>query len=252
MDAVSVPEDHHWFYLTAGLLFLAITLAGFGPSIVDPSARRLPLTWFVLAHGTLTGAWFALFVVQATLVAIDRPKVHRRLGLVGLLLAAVIVILGYQAIIEFGRRGFDLSGDIVRAISRTGSRSGAATILFPLSELVSFAVLVALAFWYRRRPEVHKRLMLFAVIVIVDEPLLHLVGYLSSHWPVLRGSGTRIAGATLLVLLSASAVNDWFSRGRIHRASAVTPLLLIAWQVTIAVIVFPSDVWHKCAAWLVR
>jgi hypothetical protein len=117
---------------------------------------------------------------------------------------------------------------------------------------VSFAVLVALAFWYRRRPEVHKRLMLFAVIVIVDEPLLHLVGYLSSQWPVLRGSGTRIAGATLLVLLSASAVNDWFSRGRIHRASAVTPLLLIAWQVTIAVIVFPSDVWHKCAAWLVR
>jgi hypothetical protein len=143
MDAVSVSDRSstaivtpagtkgggRWFYLTAGLLFLLITLAGFGPSIVDPSARRLPLTWVVLAHGTVTAAWFVLFVAQATLITTDRAKVHRRVGLAGLPLAAPIVIFGYQANIGFGRRGFDLSGDIIRAISRTGSRSSAATIL---------------------------------------------------------------------------------------------------------------------------
>jgi hypothetical protein len=94
--------------------------------------------------------------------------------------------------------------------------------------------------------------MLFALIVIVDEPLLHLVGHFSSLWPMLRGSGTRITGPTLLLLLSASAVNDRFSRGRIHRVSLITPILLIAWQVLLVVVVLPSEVWHRCAAWLVR
>jgi hypothetical protein len=245
-------RGRQWFYLAAGLLFIVINLAGFGPSILDQSARRLPLTWLVAAHGTATGAWFILFLAQATLITIDRAAVHRRMGLVGLLLAALIVMLGYQVTVGFGRRGFDLSGDVVRAISRTGSRSSAATVVFPLAELVSFASLVVMALWYRRRPDVHKRLMLFALIVIVDEPLLHFVGHLSSHWPILRGSGTRISGSILLVLLSASAVHDRFSFGRIHRVSLVTPILLITWQVVIVLFVFPSEVWHRCAAWLVR
>jgi hypothetical protein len=223
MDAAAVPgrpsitigtppategRGQQWFYVTAGLLFIVLNLAGFGPSILDQSARRLPLTWLVVAHGTVTGG--------------------------------------------LGRRGFDLSGDVVRAISRTGSRSSAATTLFPLAELLSFACLVVMALWYRRRPEVHKRLMLFALIVMVNEPLLHLVGHLSSHWPMLKGSGIRISGPMLLVLLSASAVNDRLSLGQIRRVSLVTPILLIAWQVVIVFVVFPSEVWHRCAAWLVR
>jgi hypothetical protein len=242
----------HWFYISVALLVIITSVAAFAPSILDQPGRTLPLTWLVAAHGVVTGGWVVLFLVQATLIATKRTSVHRRLGAAGLLLAAVMVVLGYQVTIGFGRRGLDLSGDVLRAISRSGSRRDPATMLFPLAELVNFAALVAVGVWYRHRPDVHKRLMLFALTVLVIEPVLHLVGHLSGHTPMLRGKGPRISGPLMLVLLCASAVNDRLSRGRVHPVSLVTPILMVAWQMVIVFVVFPSKLWHTCAAWLVR
>src|SRR4030095_16567068 len=116
---------------------------------------------------------------QVILVATGRTAVHRRLGIVGAVLAVLMIIISYRVLMGFGQRGHDLSGDVIRALSRTGSRPfDPAGLLFTLGELLNFSVLFAVGLLYRHRPEIHKRLMLFAMVPILIEPILHLVGHL--------------------------------------------------------------------------
>jgi len=242
------------FYISAALFMILLSVVGFGPSIIDHSRRNAPSTPLVAAHGIVTGTWLLLFLAQATLVAIRRTAVHRRLGIIGPVLAGVLIVVGYFATVEFGRRGYDLSGDVIRALSRTGSpQRNPAEPVFPFSDLLSFGVLAAAGLWYRHRPEIHKRLMLFALIPLAGEPILHLVGQLAGHWPSLRGAGIKISVPITIVLLSASAIYDRMSRGRIHPVSLWAPILLFAWQNVIVVfVVFRSALWREFAAWLIR
>src|SRR5262249_18503852 len=214
--------------------------------------RNASSTLLVIAHGLAVGAWLLLFLTQAILVATGQTAVHRRLGIVGSVLAVLMVMLGCVVLMDFGRRGYDLSGDVIRAISRKSSaRFNPAVVLFPLGELLSFAVLVGAGLWYRHRAEIHKRLMLLAMVPILVEPILHLVGHLAGRWPTLRGMGTTISVATTLLFLSASAIYDRLSRRRIHPVSVWVPILVFAWQVTLGFIIFPSSGWRKLVAWLI-
>jgi hypothetical protein len=242
-----------WFYISAALSMIVVSVVGFGPSIIDGSRRNAPSTPLVTAHGITAGAWLLLFLIQATLIATGRTAVHRRLGVVCPVLALVLIILRYAVLIGFGRRGYDLSGDVMRATSRAGSPlRNPAGLLFPLAGLLNFGVLVAAGLWYRHRPEIHKRLMLFALIPLAGEPFIHLVGHLAHHWPSLRGAGIRISVPITILLLFASAIYDRASRGRIHPVSLWVPVLLFAWQNVLVFVVFPSAVWLEFAAWLIK
>jgi hypothetical protein len=76
-----------------------------------------------------------------------------------------------------GRRGFDLSGDL------NVEADPLAYLVCPLGDLLSFAVFVAAAFWYRRQPAVHQRLMVLATAgSLMGAPLAHLIG----HYQALR------------------------------------------------------------------
>ena len=46
-----------WFYISAGLFMILVSVAGFGPSIIDQSRRNAPPTPLVIAHGILIFAW---------------------------------------------------------------------------------------------------------------------------------------------------------------------------------------------------
>jgi hypothetical protein len=241
-----------WFYISAALFMILLSLVGFGPSVIDQSSRNAPSTLLVMAHGMAVGAWLLLFLTQAILVATGRTAFHRRLGTIGPVLALLIVIVGSIVLINFARRGYDFSGDVIRALSRTGSaRFNPAALLFPLNELLSFGVLVGAGLWYRHRADIHKRLILLAMVPILVEPILHLVGHLAVRWPTLRGMGTTISGVVMLLLLSTSAVYDRLSRRHIHPVSLWVPIALFAWQIILVVVVFPSAAWRKFVAWLI-
>ena len=111
---VNQPRVDRWFFIVVGLLMIFLNFVAFGPSIVDPSGRRIPLpfTPLVAAHVAVSTAFLFVFLAQATLVATGRTDVHRRLGIIGALLAAALIVLGYFALVGEARRGFDLSGDL--------------------------------------------------------------------------------------------------------------------------------------------
>jgi hypothetical protein len=255
----TAPRSHHSgrvFYVGAGLFVILLAIVGFGPSIIDPSRRNAALTPLVIAHGIVAGAWLILFVTQATLVLKRHVAIHRRLGLFGPVLAVVVMALGCMMLVEGGRRGYELSGDLGRAFNPPASpplsaSESAAGLLPPLTGFFSFGVLVAAGLWYRHRPDVHKRLMLLALVPLAGEPFVHLVGHLAGHWPVLQGSILFFVPVQLL-LWFASAIHDKVSTGRIHPVSLWVPIVGLVWSNALNALVLPSTAWREIAEWLVR
>ena len=146
MTATARP--HHvdrWFYISMALLLLLLTVAAFGPSLLDPSRRTvpLPLTPLVTAHAIVSAAWLLLFLTQATLVVTGCTAVHRRVGIFGAVLTVVFVVLGVFTVIAQARRGFDLSGDISRLPPRPGAPPDpAAAVVGLLFLFLTFAILI--------------------------------------------------------------------------------------------------------------
>jgi hypothetical protein len=109
-------SSERWFYINIAVLMILLNVVAFGTSIIDPAERRvpLPLSLLVTIHAIVSALWLVLFLTQATLIATTRTAVHRRLGVIGAVLAVVFVVLGVFSVVEQARRGFDLSGDIGR------------------------------------------------------------------------------------------------------------------------------------------
>jgi hypothetical protein len=230
------------FYVAMSLIAFGIVAAGFGPAIVDPSGRKAPINFAVAMHGLIFTAWLVLFLVQTLLIRIGQVRVHRRLGLFGASLAILMIVSGYMGAIAMARRGFDLSGDLNAAMDPLGS------MVFQLGDLLAFGILVTAAIVFRRRAEIHKRLMLLATVgTLMGAPLAHVIG----HYPILQTKAPLIL-IPLILLYSSPAVYDRITRGRIHPVSLWVPIALFVWANLRAAVIGPSATWREFAAWLVQ
>jgi hypothetical protein len=230
-----------WFYRGMGIVTVLLVIAAFAPGIANPAGRNAPLTPLVWVHGAVFFSWLLLYLVQTTLIATRRTAVHRRVGVASMVLAAAVLVVGYCTAIAMAKRGFDLSGDLNAAADPLR------VLVFPLGDLVSFSILVASAFWYRRRPAIHKRLMLLATTgSLMAAPLAHLI----AKFPALREIPPVIL-IPLAGLYMSSALHDGIVHGRVHPVSLWGGLSLLAWAQLRAGVVGPSDAWHRFAAWLV-
>ena len=245
------------FYIGAGVFSILLAFAGFGPSLIDHSRRFAPPSGLYVAHGATNLAWLALFLAQATLVARGRVAVHRRLGWAGPVIAATVIGLGVAIVIDGAFRQSDLSGDVARLVLRPGAppfteAESIAGIWGPLGVLLNFSILVAAGLLFRHRPEIHKRLMVFSLVPLGIESLLHLSGVLVGRVPVAQGvlRGFWLTSSFLLLLVV--PIHDKLSKGRIHPASVWIPLLFVAWTVLSNAVIFRSAPAFKLASWILQ
>jgi hypothetical protein len=223
------------------LVAIAIVVAGFAPSTFFSTTRNAPLTPAVGAHAAVFSAWLLLLLVQTRLVA-RRIETHRRLGYAGGGLAVLMLFTGYGTAVALARRGFDLSGDL------RIENDPLELLVFQLGDLVTFGVLVSAALALRRRPEAHKRLMTLATLGgLMAAPLTHLL----SHFPAVRDKPPAIV-LPLAALYFSCAVHDRLTRGRIHPVSLWVGIALFVWANLRAVVIGPSPMWRRFAAWLVN
>ena len=97
------PRAHaldRWIYVVTAASFVAIVLAGFIPSSLAKIAavqagERPPLPLILHAHAVLMGSFLLLLLAQTTLVATGRCDLHRRLGLLAMVLAPALVVAGF-------------------------------------------------------------------------------------------------------------------------------------------------------------
>jgi hypothetical protein len=246
---VNQPRVDRWFFIVVGLLMIFLNFVAFGPSIIDPSGRRMPLpfTPLVAAQGVVSTAFLFVFLAQATLVATGRTDVHRRLGIIGALLAAALIVLGYFALVGEARRGFDLSGDLSSLPAPPGME--VASIMSPVIQLLLFGMLFGAGLLYRHRPELHKRLILLAVLGILSQPpIAHLI----THWPALHPWAPLLFPVSSAVFLAPSAIHDKVVNGRIHPVSIWVPIAAFLVQAAFFAVIAGTPLWGAIAKWLVR
>jgi hypothetical protein len=240
-----------WYLTGMAILMIAVSIAGFLPAIVNPVGRRAPLTLLAAVHGIVFLAWLLLFLAQTLLAATGRVGWHRRVGYISVVLLTLMIVLGFQTTTAMVRRGFDLSGDLhvdphpqIEA-GGTVEMDAATASVFNFAGLLIFAVLAIAAICYRRRPEIHKRLMLFANIELMQPPSTHLLG----HFPPLALSpGTALLSFS--IFLVPAVARDWLVARRIHPLTAALAIALFLSLPIEGAVIGPSAAWRQFAAWL--
>ena len=245
---LSKPQSNvlveRWFFTGMALALIAISLVAFLPSITHPAERRAPLSALAAAQGIVFLAWLLVFLIQSRLIASRHVVWHRRLGFTSIALLALMIPLGYSTTIAMVRRGFDLSGDLGVGINHEPAYEA----VFPLFNLLIFTALAIAALAYRRRPEIHKRLMLFANIELMPAPLTHLIG----HTPWLALLPAAIVMVPITALVAAAVGRDWLVRGRIHPLTWSLAILRMVSGPLEAGPIGTSAAWHHFVYWLAQ
>jgi hypothetical protein len=224
------------FHLAMAAAMLAAVFIGFGPTyylrpFVPPVPGLLPTTPLVHLHGAIFTAWLLLFVVQTGLVSSGRFALHRWAGPVALaLVVAMIVVAALAALYEVPRRtGADPLAPLV-------------SLAVPLLTIPFFAGLILAALHFRRHPATHKRLMLFAMIVLMV-PATVRIALIYLRLPVEYG---LVPLPALFVL--AMIVRDLASLGRLHRATTwAAPIVLFSF--VLPLLVGETHPWQTFARW---
>jgi hypothetical protein len=230
------------FYMVMGIIAILVVAGGFGSSFYKVATGAKTLTPLVHLHAATFSAWLVLYVVQTGLVATRRVVAHQWLGMAGVVLSVALLGVGYQTAVTAARRGYDLTFD-------GGSHDPLRFLAFTLGDLLSFTVLVSAALWYRRRPEIHKRLML---LVAVGPMMAAALVHLWAQAPVPNAAKLPLFLASMAGLLFAGAIYDRFTRGRFHAVSLWGAVILFVWGNLRAVVIGPSDAWHRFAAWWIQ
>jgi hypothetical protein len=234
-----------WYFTGMAIVMLAVSLAGFMPAIVNPVGRRAPLTLLAAAHGIVFLAWLLLFLAQSLLAATGRVQWHRRLGLTSVVLLALIVPLSFETTAAMVRRGFDLSGDQHAGYPPPRGLDVYTASIFNFGSLLTFAILAMAAICYRRRSEIHKRLMLFANITLMGPPITHLIGHLG---PLVLTPLMVLIPFTLFLL--AGVTRDYVAAKRIHPLTAGLAIAIFLSLPIQGAVIGPGGWWHRFAAWL--
>lgn len=148
-----------YFYFCMSLATAALVVAGFSRTVGDNLLHATPprplLLWI---HGTAFSTWMIFFIAQSALVRVHKVSVHRLLGWFGAGLAVVMVPLGFTIAVIMAR--FDTF-----VLKQTGAN---AFMAIPFYDMVAFGVCIALAIYWRKRPEYHRRLVFIASCGLMD------------------------------------------------------------------------------------
>jgi hypothetical protein len=183
------------------LAFAISVFVGFAPTyFLRGYFGGSPLSPLVHLHGLVFTGWILLAATQTALVAARRIDLHRRLGIAGVVWAGLLPIFGLTTAIDSARR--NVAANPVEALT---------FLVLPFGDVLVFATLAGAGFYFRRRPQTHKRLMLLATIGILDAAV--------ARWPleVIQTSSFAFFVLTDLFIVP-GVVYDLVSRRRIHPA----------------------------------
>jgi hypothetical protein len=121
------------------------------------------LATLVLVHGAAMTVWLMLFLVQSLLVSARKLRIHMKLGWGGVAVALVAAGSGFMLAVESVRP--------VPAIPFWGMEYRQ-FLLVMLIEVALFTLFVLAGVLFRKRPKIHKPMMLLASLSILARAVL--------------------------------------------------------------------------------
>ena len=194
---------HRAFFGSMSALLIASVFLGFAPTYYMRPASATPIPAYLHVHGAAMTMWFLLLLAQSVLIATGRRAIHRKTGVAGVVVAAVIVVLNPVVVVRSIANGL-ADGSPIQLVSLI--------TIGDLLLMIVFAVLAGLAVHWRRYPETHSRLLLLASIAVASPALGRLA---------LNTLGTPIPGVLGQIVFALLVVgHDLTMSRRVHPASA--------------------------------
>jgi hypothetical protein len=216
-------ERRSRYFQGMSILLLAIVLTGFSRTFFLRALFAVPpLAPHIYVHAVLMTAWFTLLVVQTSLVAAHRTDLHRRLGVIGAVLA--VAMAGVSLVTALGLPAHFKADPVPNGTPM--SPAGMIQIVWGnFATIALFCVFVSTAIWMRRRPEAHKRLLLLASISMVSPAIGRYVVDLnlwaaSASVPAVVQVLLILVIALVIALPLTLVVHDLRTRRRLHPATA--------------------------------
>lgn len=203
------PAGRFWptFFFWLALVMCFFVFGGFGIHSLIPALRGdfPPAPPIVHLHGLVFVSWMLLLLAQTALVGAGQVKLHRSLGLWGIAHATAIMILGLLMQLIASRAGMD-----------AGRSPAGEGLYLGLWAVTGFPIMFTLAIRNRQRPQVHKRMVMFAMLPVIPpgvnrfwSNLLGLADPIPSFWLYL----------TLWTMAAAILLHERRETGRISRYS---------------------------------
>ena len=228
---LTIKRANFWgqyFYFFMSLLMAATVVYGFSHTIDHNLIHASPLPPFVLyIHAIVFPGWVVFFIVQSALIRSHNIRVHRRLGWFGVGLAVAIVVIGAWTAISIV--GF--------SIEQKDPFDSVAFTIVQVMDLACFAVPFALAIYWRKKPEFHRRLMLIASCALLDAAF--------GRFPTLPLVFSP-AGVDALICLG--VIRDLIVEHRVHKVYLYAlPILVVCQVAAIVTFVHASPWWVNFA-----
>ncbi len=223
-------KPNRFFYTAAGAVFLILTVLGFQHYIFhgkhfDGSPIAPVMLPIVVAHSSAIFAWFVMFFVQALLISTHNRRLHMTLGWGVAAIAATIAVTG--PLVAF--RSIRVAPEQV-----VFDWPGPQFLLVMVTEIALFAVFVTIGVLNRKRPRIHRPMMMLACLAILSGATgrIALVGSIFGyhHWMAIFGP---VVSLGLLLLVVRAAMTRSFDRQFAMGLAVLAVVTLIAGRLAV-------------------
>jgi hypothetical protein len=229
--ATPTPRPNSWskyFYLFMSFVTVAVVFYGFHftveKNLIHPS---VPKPFLLYVHAVVFTTWLAFFVFQSVLVRTRNVQWHRLMGWAGLALGISVFVVGLSTTLVMAR----FNRDVLH------QKDAEIFTLVPLFDMLCFGTAFTLAVLWRKKPELHRRLILIATCALTA------AGW--GRFPILP-PGAFYLGVDVLILMGIA--RDWFVDHRIHKVyKYALPAIAVGQAVVITTIVRQSPTWLRLA-----
>jgi hypothetical protein len=190
-----------YFYVWMAILALLFVFIGFAKTYFIPLAGgtfkgRLLLHF----HGAMFIMWLLLCIAQPLLVQFHKTSIHRKVGVFGFILAAMMVVMGVAVGITTAQLG--------------NNTAAKAFLLIPLSDMVLFGTFTGVALWNRKNTQAHRRLIILSLLAILPAAFGRI-------FPMLGLSEFGFVDTVVAMLIQESILiiailHDAITRKRVH------------------------------------
>ena len=230
------------FYFGMGIACALFIFVGFAPTyFLSPFIERPgyapPLSIYIHLHAAIFTAWLVLFIAQTALVRADRRDLHRRLGILGLVVAIAIVTINFMTVINAIDSG--RASPVGPPIPR---------LYLALSASLIAGGFVFAGLLWRRNPGAHKRLMLVATISMMG-PAMNRFTRQFDLTTLLDMDRAAIALSATLALYGVCILHDYRAQRRVHPVYIIGVAIVVASR-ALTEVVPGTAAWHTFANWV--
>ncbi|PYU23667.1 MAG: hypothetical protein DMG32_15685 [Acidobacteria bacterium] len=217
------------FYFFMSLLVAGVVVYGFSQTIneglIHPSSPRPLILYF---HAPIFAGWVVFFLAQSALIRTSNVRLHRQVGWFGLAFGLAMPFLGIATAIAMARFN-----------RQHGSPNEAEFLIVLLFDMIAFATAFGLAFYWRTKPEFHRRLMLIATCSLAGAAFARFHTFFVPHnW--------FYAGVDVLILFGVT--RDLIVTKRIHSVYLYgLPAMMLGQIVAMHTYLGASPVWLRIA-----